>query len=255
MSVRRLKILFIVPGSGDPFYCANCFRDNQQANALRRAGHDVIVAPLYLPLKDPSFLADTPLFFPATTLYLSQKYFRKKSLPRWMEKILNSDFSLSLAASFSGSTSSGGLEEMTLSMITGDDDVFRRQVQTLVGWIREHERPDVIHLSSSLVIGIGREIKRATGLPLVCSLQDEEVWIDGLDKEYTGAAWKGIAGNMQYMDCFITSSEFYKNIVTERFHPIQPVHVVYPGLDTAKYASPHYPAHPTIGFFLPDERT
>ncbi|MDR2809687.1 MAG: glycosyltransferase family 4 protein [Tannerellaceae bacterium] len=249
MSVRTLKILFIVPGSGDPFYCGNCFRDNQHANALRKAGHEVAVMPLYLPLKDPSFLADTPLFFPATSLYLSQKYFKKKSLPRWMEKILQSDFSLSLAASFSGSTSAGGLEEMTLSMITGDDDVFRRQAHTLVEWIKEHERPDVIHLSSSLVIGIGKEIKKATHIPIVCSLQDEEVWIDGLEKEFAEAAWKGIRENMQYVDCFITSSKFYKNVATSKLHPMQPVHVVYPGLDTAKYASPHYPEHPTIGFF------
>lgn len=41
-----MKILFIVPGSGDSFYCGNCFRDNLQASALRKAGHEVIVMPL-----------------------------------------------------------------------------------------------------------------------------------------------------------------------------------------------------------------
>ena len=46
-----MKILFIVPGSGDSFYCGNCFRDNLQASALRKAGHEVIVMPLYLPLR------------------------------------------------------------------------------------------------------------------------------------------------------------------------------------------------------------
>ena len=64
-----MKILFIVPGSGDSFYCGNCFRDNLQASALRKAGHEVIVMPLYLPLRHRSFQADTPLFFPATTFY------------------------------------------------------------------------------------------------------------------------------------------------------------------------------------------
>lgn len=55
-----MKILFIVPGSGDSFYCGNCFRDNLQASALRKAGHEVIVMPLYLPLRHRSFQADTP---------------------------------------------------------------------------------------------------------------------------------------------------------------------------------------------------
>ena len=62
-----MKILFIIPGSGDSFYCGNCFRDNLQASALRKAGHTVIIMPLYLPLKHKSFQADAPLFFPATT--------------------------------------------------------------------------------------------------------------------------------------------------------------------------------------------
>jgi glycosyltransferase involved in cell wall biosynthesis len=249
MSARRLKILFIVPGSGDPFYCGNCFRDNLQANALRKAGCDVIVMPLYLPLKDRSFLADAPLFFPAASLYLSQKYFRKKSMPRWMGNIFDSDFVLRLVASFSGSTSSGGLEDMTLSMITGNDDIFRRQAHALAEYVGEHERPDIIHLSSSLIIGIGKTLKEATGLPIVCSLQDEEVWIDSMEKKIAQAAWEGIDRNMQYIDCCITSSEFYKNAITRRLLSLPPVHVVYPGLDASAYASEHYPEHPTIGFF------
>ncbi|MDR0894352.1 MAG: hypothetical protein LBN06_03490 [Prevotellaceae bacterium] len=77
-----MKVLFIIPGSGDSFYCGNCFRDNLQATALRKAGHEVTVMPLYLPLTQPSFRADTPLFFPATTYYVEQKFFGRRSMPR-----------------------------------------------------------------------------------------------------------------------------------------------------------------------------
>jgi glycosyltransferase involved in cell wall biosynthesis len=244
-----MKILFIVPGSGDPFYCGNCFRDNLQANALRKAGHDVVIMPLYLPLKNNSFLADTPLFFPATSLYLSQKYFRNKSMPRWMEKILNSDFSLQMAASFSGATSAEGLEEMTLSMIKGDDNVFLRQVHTLIHWIKEHEQPDVIHLSSNLLIGIAKAIKQKMDIPVVCSLQDEEIWIDTLRKEDADAAWKGISENIGYIDHFVTTSRFYKQMITRKFPQITHISVVYPGLKAEKYASEQYPEEPVIGFF------
>jgi glycosyltransferase involved in cell wall biosynthesis len=244
-----MKILFIVPGSGDPFYCGNCFRDNLQANALRKAGHDVVIMPLYLPLKDNSFLADTPLFFPATSLYLSQKYFRNKSMPRWMEKILNSDFSLNMAASFSGTTSAEGLEDMTLSMIKGDDNVFLRQVHSIVYWIKEHEQSDIIHLSSNLLIGIAKAIKQEIDIPIVCSLQDEEIWIDTLRKEDAEAAWKGIGENIGYIDRFVTTSQFYKQIITHKFPQITNIDVIYPGLETEKYASEQYPADPVIGFF------
>jgi glycosyltransferase involved in cell wall biosynthesis len=243
-----MKILFIVPGSGDAFYCGNCFRDSLQASSLRKAGHDVTVMPLYLPLKDKSFRADTPLFFPAISLYVSQKFFKKSPMPRWLEKMLNSDWPLSMAASFSGSTSSKGLEGMTLSMINGEDAVFVKHAKALVSRIKSHERPDVVHLSSSLVIGIAKMIKREMAIPVVCSLQDEEIWIDALGKD-ANAAWKGIGENMKYIDRFVASSEFYRAATLERFPLEGRIEVVYPGPDRAKYASEHYPADPTIGFF------
>jgi glycosyltransferase involved in cell wall biosynthesis len=244
-----MRILFIVPGSGDSFYCGNCFRDNLQANALRKAGNEVIIMPLYLPLKELTFTGDTPLFFPATSYYLSQKYFKKRVMPEWINKCLGSDFFLNIAASFSGSTSSEGLEDMTLSMINGDGVAFNQQVGTLVEWIKNHEKPDVVHLSSSLLLGIAKAIKEAVDIPLVCSLQDEEVWIDKLEKRYADIAWKDISDNAKYVDKFITSSEYYKNFLSQRLPLINGIEVVYPGIDTNKYASDQYPDNPVIGFF------
>jgi glycosyltransferase involved in cell wall biosynthesis len=244
-----MKILFIVPGAGDSFYCGNCFRDNLHANALRNAGHEVIIMPLYLPLKDQSFLADTPLFFPATSYYVSQKFFKKRTMPRWIEKLLGSNFFLRIASSFSGTTSAAGMEDMTLSMINGEDIAFQQQAKNLIEWIKQDGSPDIIHLSSTLVIGIAKAIRQAFNIPMVCSLQDEEVWIDKLEKQYADTAWQGILDNIQYVDSFIASSMFYKNVVEQRFPQIKNIQVVYPGLDTAKYASNNYPTKPTIGFF------
>ena len=244
-----MKILFIVPGSGDSFYCGNCFRDNLHAASLRKAGHEVVVMPLYLPLDDASFRADTPLFFPAISLYVSQKYFREKPMPGWLERILNSRRSLRMAASFSGSTSSEGLESMTLSMINGNDFVFAKHVAALVDWIKQSEQPDVVHLSSSLVIGIARMIKAAMDVPIVCSLQDEEIWINPLGAD-APAAWKGIGENLKYIDSFVTSSNYYKAESLKRFPDIAGrTEVVYPGLDLSRYSSDVYPPNPTIGFF------
>ncbi|MDL2278008.1 glycosyl transferase, partial [Parabacteroides sp. OttesenSCG-928-G07] len=142
-----MKILFIIPGSGDAFYCGNCFRDNLQASALRKAGHEVVIMPLYLPLKHQSFQADTPLFFPATTYFVAQKFFGEKKMPGWLKRITGSDSMLNMASSMSGTTSAEGMEEMTISMITGDDPAFREQVQQLIDWINHQEKPDIIHLS------------------------------------------------------------------------------------------------------------
>ena len=205
-----MKILFIVPGSGDAFYCGNCFRDNLQVKALRDLGQEVIVMPLYLPLEQKEFQADTPLFFPATTLYAAQRLYKGAKIPGWLRWLTGSKWMLRLAASLSGTTSSEGLDGLTLSMIQGEDTAFGEMVRQMIDWIKEHERPDLIHLSSSLLIGIAKEIKRQVAIPIVCSLQDEEIWIDRLERGSADRAWQGIMENSRYVDHFVTTSCFYR---------------------------------------------
>ncbi|MCR4854401.1 MAG: glycosyltransferase family 4 protein [Prevotella sp.] len=244
-----MRILFILPGSGDSFYCGNCFRDNLQALALRKAGHEVIITPLYLPLKQASFQGDVPLFFPATTYYVEQKMFSKHKMPSWMKRMLGADALLNMASSLSGTTSAEGMEDMTLSMIEGEGMAFEENVKQLVDWVKHTEKPDVIQLSSSLLLGIAKELKKETAIPIVCSLQDEEVWIDSLKTEFVQKAWQGMMANAKYVDRFITTSYYYQQIVQERLPQLAPVDVIYPGIDVAKYQSSEYPSSPTIGFF------
>ncbi|MDR1951595.1 MAG: glycosyltransferase family 4 protein [Bacteroidales bacterium] len=245
-----MKVLLIVPGSGDTFYCGNCFRDNLYAQALRNAGHDVSIMPLYLPLIDESWHSNTPLFFPATSYYVAQKFFKNGTMPKFFEQILNSKSALRFASSFSGTTSAKGMEQMTLSMINGDDKNFAKQVEKIVFWIEHHEKPDIIHISTSMLIGIAKAIKnRIKKIPIVCSLQDEEIWLDSLEKNDADKAWKSIGENVNYVDKFIASSEFYKAVSFEKVPKIKNIDIVQPGVDIEKYASPDYPKNPTIGFY------
>ena len=244
-----MKILLIVPGSGDTFYCSNCFRDNLYAQALRSAGHDVVIMPLYLPLTDEAFRADTPLFFPATSYYVAQKFFGKGRMPRIVEKVLNAPSILRMASSLSGTTSAKGMEDITLSMIKGDDKHFTKQTEKILDWIVHHDRPDIIHLSTSMLIGIAKAIKNQIDIPIVCSLQDEEIWLDSLENQHAQEAWNAIGANTIYIDRFITSSEFYKSVAMAKVPEIKEVDVVYPGVNMERYHSPNYPTDPTIGFY------
>ena len=46
-----MKILFIVPGSGDSFYCGNCFRDTSDGNAqFSRGDRDASLSTFETPL-------------------------------------------------------------------------------------------------------------------------------------------------------------------------------------------------------------
>jgi glycosyltransferase involved in cell wall biosynthesis len=244
-----VKVLLIVPGSGDTFYCGNCFRDRLYAQALRHTGHEVVVMPLYLPVSNKSFGTDTPLFFPATSYYIAQKFFKKRTVPQFFKKILETPSMLRMAASLSGATSAKGMEQMTLSMIKGDDLHFSKEINKMIEWMVNHNHPNIIHLSTSMLIGIAKVIKNQINIPIVCSLQDEEIWIDTLNDRYARQAWDLIGKQAKYVDRFITSSEFYKSKIHSKIKEIKKIEVVYPGVDVEKYRSHHIPKEPTIGFF------
>lgn len=261
-----MKIVFIITSSGDAYYCGNCFRDNLMAQAMKKAGHQVVIMPIYLPLRQKEFQADTPLFFPATSFYVGQKLFKDRSMPSWLKKLLGTQPMLNLAMSMAGTTTSEGMEDMTLSMINGEGETFGSMVQEMIDWILAKECPDVVYISSSMLVGIAKALKTQCSKlnmscpKIVCVAQDEEVWIDGLRPEDAASAWRGISDNLRYADAVITTSKHYKekmknlmrksseNSFASSFDS-QYVRVVYPGVDIEKYASDKHPLDPTIGFF------
>lgn len=241
-----MKILIIGPGAGDSFYCGNCFRDSLQASALIKAGHNVTILPLYLPMHHAT--EGVPIFFPAVSYYIEQAMFRKGNIPKWIRKLTSSKMFLDLAASMSGSTSANGMENMTMSMITGSNGAFKRNLADMIEWIKKDGAPDIVHLSSSLLIGIAAPLKKELGVPVVCSLQDEEVWIDSLKDKWSDIAWEAIIANSAGVDAFITTSNYYKAIIDKKMPSLSPV-VIYPGINIDKYYNDTLPDCPTIGFF------
>jgi glycosyltransferase involved in cell wall biosynthesis len=241
-----MKILIIGPGAGDSFYCGNCFRDSLQASALIKAGNDVTILPLYLPMHHAT--EGVPIFFPAVSYYIEQAMFRKGNIPKWLSKFASSKMFLDLAASMSGSTSANGMENMTMSMITGDDGAFKRNLADMIEWVKKDGVPDIVHLSSSLLIGIAAPLKEELGIPVICSLQDEEVWIDSLKDKWSNIAWEAIIANSVGVDAFVTTSHYYKAIIDKKMPSLSPK-VIYPGINIDKYYNDTLPDCPTIGFF------
>ncbi|MGE4568975.1 MAG: glycosyltransferase family 4 protein [Bacteroidales bacterium] len=227
-----MKILIITTGSGDSFYCGNCLRDNTYARALLAQKHEVILMPLYLPVQEVSPAESgsgtpkrPPLFFGAIAFFVSQQWFRNQGLPGWLERWLNRPFFLRLAARMAGSTRVKGLEEHTLSMIEGGNSAFRKEAEKLIDWI-ETENPEVIHLSNTLIIGLAPLLKKRVNIPVVCSLQDEDSWIDLMEEPYRSRAWQGIVNQRRYLDGLVTPSTFYKEKMMTRLPALAPISVI-----------------------------
>jgi glycosyltransferase involved in cell wall biosynthesis len=119
---------------------------------------------------------------------------------------------LKMAARRAGTTRTEGLEEMTLNMIKGEDAFPEKELQRLVDYLSKDGKPDIIHLSNALIIGLARQIKRKIDVKIVCSLLNEDDWIDEMAEPYQSGAWELISKEAGNVDAFLTPSNYYKEL-------------------------------------------
>lgn len=207
-----MQIVHIVPGSGGSFYCGNCLRDSKYLSGLKKAGAEVIKVPMYLPLfADEHDLEDIPVFYGAISLYLKHSLPIFRKAPKWVDSILNSGPALKMAAGMAGSTNPKGLEDMTISMLLGESGEQKKELDHLVDWIGKHCNADVVHLSNALLIGLARRLKERLDVIVVCTLQDEDVWVNAMDEEFKRSTWELMKDRAKDIDAFFAVSDYYAN--------------------------------------------
>jgi len=247
-----VKVVQLIPGTGGTFYCQNCIRDGALMRALRRRGVEVTLVPLYLPLKvDAEGLEDhAPVFFGGINVYLQQKFGLFRRTPRWLDRFFDSGWMLKQAAAREGSTNAAALGPMTLSMLQGRLGNQRKEIDRLTEWLKNHERPALIHASNSLLLGVATELKRALNIPLVCSLQDEDTWLDAIPEPHGSQCWKTMSERAREVDGFIAVSNWYAGVMTRRMNippeklAVAPVGIEFEDIEPA----PAPPDPPAIGY-------
>jgi len=246
-----MKIVNIVPGFGGSFYCGNCLRDSSYVKSLKEAGHDAVTLPIYLPLTlNGEKQSDAPVFYGAINIYLKQKFPFLRKMPNWMETFFNSPFLMKYAAKKAGSTRAHGLEEMTISMLKGHEGYQKEELEHLIDFLKHHEKPDIVHLSNALLMGLARKIKDELNIPVVCSLQDEDVWIDAMDDSYQKKLWDLFSEKAKDIDAFIAVSHFYGAVMKKRMNiPNDKLSVIHVGIDLEVFemSAPAFNP-PVIGF-------
>lgn len=249
---KKLKIVNIVPGFGGTFYCGNCLRDSGHTKSLIKLGHDAMMLPIYLPLTLEHGVEEntSPIFYGAVNIYLKQNFKIFKKMPSWLENFFNSSSILRYAAKKAGSTRTEGLEEMTISMLMGKDGNQNLELQELINFLKNHEKPDIVHLSNALLIGLAKQIREQLNVPVVCSLQDEDVWVDAMNDHYRPIVWELMSTKAKDVDAFIAVSDYYADEMKRKMQiPDSKMHIVPIGIDSSLY-SYYAPVSnpPVIGF-------
>ncbi len=232
-----MNIIQIIPGSGGSFYCGNCLRDSKYVDALRKQGHQVVKIPMYLPLfSDEHDIGEIPIFYGAIAMYLKQVYPVFRKMPGWLEKLLNSKPMMKMAASMAGSTRAKGLEDMTISMLLGEQGQQKEELDKMVDWIVEHCKPDIIHISNALLLGLARRLKEKTGVPVLCSLQDEDVWVDAMQPKFQQKIWDLMHERAEDVDALVAVSNYFADEMKKRMNlNSEKIHTFYLGVDTEDY--------------------
>lgn len=210
-----MKILSFTAGAGN-MYCGSCLRDNNLAAELRAQGHDVVLLPLYTPTRTegPNASRQQKVFFGGISVYLEQlsPIFRKT--PKFLDRLWDLPSVISLFAGRGVEVDPAPLGALTVSILEGMAGHQKKEIDNLVEWVRHEPKPDLITLPYTLLISLARPLKEALGRPVVCSLQGEELFLDGLIEPYRSRSLALIRRQIADVDGFIAVSDYCKRFMT-----------------------------------------
>jgi glycosyltransferase involved in cell wall biosynthesis len=209
-----MRILSVTAGAAS-MYCGSCLRDNAVAAALIARGHDVTLIPLYTPLRtDEENVARRDVLFGGINIYLQHQSAFFRRLPRFLDRLLDSQWLIRTFADRSVSVEPKLLGGLTVSMLEGTTGVLKKEFDKLLDWLKDEPRPDVVTITNSMLIGLAKPLSDALGAPVCCTLQGEALFLDGLTEPFRSRAIALIQSQVRHVTRFIAVSEFEARFMT-----------------------------------------
>jgi glycosyltransferase involved in cell wall biosynthesis len=247
-----MRILQLTAGAAG-MYCGTCLRDNSLAAALMKLGHDVTLLPLYTPtLTDEANVSNGRTFFGGISVYLEQNYALFRKTPWLLDKLWDSRAALKMAAKSTIPVDPHFLGEMTVSMLEVEHGRLKKELRKMLRWLDSEPRPDVVNLPYTLLIGLAAPLKKSLGRPVCCTLQGEDLFLEGLEEPYKTRALNLIRQNIPHVDCFLAVSEYYADFMSRYLGiPDGKMEIAPLGVTTDGYrAEPFFGNQkPRIGYF------
>jgi glycosyltransferase involved in cell wall biosynthesis len=210
-----MRIAHITAGAGH-MYCGSCLRDNVLAAALLDAGHDVLLIPTYTPTRPEG--RDVSLhrvYLGGINVFLQEHLPVFRRMPGFVTRMLDAAPLLRLATSRGISVDPHQLGRLTVSMLRGADGTQQRSVLELIRFLADEVSPEIVSLPNSLLIALAPAIKRELNAPIVCTLQGEDGFLDGLGERYRAEGLRLIRTHAAAVDAFVAVSEYGANRMSE----------------------------------------
>jgi glycosyltransferase involved in cell wall biosynthesis len=197
-------------------YCGSCLRDNALASALLARGHDVILTPVYTPTRtDERNVSQTHVFFGGISVFLEQQVPLFRRSPWIFDRLWDAPWLIRLASKRQIKVNPQSLGEMTVSMLRGEQGFQAKEIAKLLEWLHKESPFDVINLPYALLLGLAEPLKRELGKPICCTLQGEDLFLDGLGEPYREQSMQLIRAASRHVDAFLPVSQYYLDYMPE----------------------------------------
>ena len=210
-----MKIAYIAAGAAG-MYCGTCIHDNTLAAALQRKGHEVALIPTYTPIRtDEADVSIDRVFYGGINVYLQQKSALFRHTPWILDRLFDSPSLLNGLSRFSASTSAKDLGALTVSVLQGKEGQQKKELAKLVKWLKDSYQPDLVQLTNSMFVGFAREMKKALGVPVLCALQGEDIFLEDLIEPYKSQALELLQTRASEVDGYIVPCQYYADFMAE----------------------------------------
>ena len=244
----------IITAGGAGMFCGSCMHDNTWARALRDTGVDVTLIPTYTPIRvDEEDLSSRRVFFGGINVYLEHKSKLWRTLPRWMTRWVDHPSLIRFATRFGVSNDAAELGALTLDMLDGELGSQRRDIDELVSFIANDLKPDVVCFSNALLAGAVRSLRQKFGGRIFCTLQGDDIFLDGLSTEHRLGAIDRISSRAADFDGFLVHSDYYRDHMSRMLRlPAEKFARIPLGIDFSGFSSGERPRDDhdfRIGYF------
>ena len=237
-STMKAKIVYLTAGAGGMF-CGSCMHDNALATAMQRSGWDLQLVATYTPIRtdEPDVSVDHVLFG-GLNVYLQQKIPLLKFLPAAMDRFLDNPSLIRRVTEKAMNTNPKTLGKLAVSMLKGTNGNQRKEVFQMLKWL-QLAKPDVLIFTNALIGGCIPELKRQLNVPVIVTLQGDDVFLDSLLPKYRQRCLELIKAHEKFVDAYIVHSEFYRDYMSDYLGIDRDKFFITPlGLDVDQY----YPA-------------
>ena len=247
-----MRIVYLAAGAAG-MYCGSCLHDNGLAKALHDQGEEILLVPTYTPIRtDEVDQSEEKLFFGGINVFLQQQFAIFRHTPWWLDRLFNRRGLVAWASRSGSRVAPAQLGPLTVSMLRGELGHQSKELEKLVVWLKNEIQPDLVHLSNSMLIGLARRLNQDVGVPVVCSLSGEDIFLEKLQPPHYEQARELLVERAADVAAFVAFNSYFRDFMADYLRvPTTRMEVIPHGLNLeghAQRAAPTEGAPLRIGY-------